>query len=245
MSAPTTRSAEFWAGVRAVTPLVIGAVPFAVIFGALAVTGGLSAGAAVAMSAIVFAGSSQFVAAGMVAAGASPLVIIVTTFVVNLRHALYAVALAPHVRQLSQRWLLPLGFLLTDEAFAVVIRRYTRSDRSPFKHWYYLGTAMMLYVNWQAFTWIGLWAGQIVANPRAWGLDFALPLTFIAMLMPQLVHRSVIACVVSAGLTALLLHDLPHQTGLIVAALVGVTAGVIVDHMTPAAAPLSTAQESL
>ena len=242
-SAVPSRSREFWAGVRAVSPLVLGAIPFAVIFGAVAVTGGLSTGAAAAMSAIVFAGSSPFVAAGLVAVGAPPLVIIVTTFVVNLRHALYAVTLSPHVRQLPQRWLLPLGFMLTDEAFAVSIRRYTEPDASRLKHWFFLGAELTLYVNWQLFTWIGLWAGRAIPNPGAWGLDFTLPLTFIALLIPQVVNRPVLVCVITAGLAAVLFNGLPHQAGLIVAALSGVIAGVITDHARPTAAPLSTARE--
>jgi 4-azaleucine resistance transporter AzlC len=240
-----TRPGEFWAGVRAISPLVIGVIPFAVIFGAVAVTGGLSTAAAAAMSAIVFAGSSQFIAAGMVAAGASPLVIVATTFVVNLRHALYSVTLSPHVRGLPQRWLLPLGFLLTDEAFAVTIRRYTQPDPSPLKHWFYLGAGLTLYVNWQAFTWIGLWAGLTIADPGAWGLGFALPLTFIALLIPQLVNRSVLICVATAGTAALLFGGLPHQTGLIAAALAGVIAGVAADRVWPTRAVRPPAQECL
>ncbi len=243
MLATPTRRGEFWAGVRAVLPLVIGALPFGVIYGAVAVTGGLSTGAVIAMSAVVFAGSAQFVAAGMFAAGAAPLAIILTTFIVNLRHALYSVTLAPYMRHLPQRWLAPLGFLLTDEAFVVAIRRYAEPDSSPYKHWFYLGTATTLYVNWQAFTIIGLWAGQSIPNPRAWGLDFAIPLIFIGMLIPQLVDRAIIICVLTAALTALLLHGLPHQSGLIVAALAGIAAGVIADRATPSPAPLTTAQE--
>ena len=238
-----TRRGEFWAGVRAVLPLVIGALPFGVIYGAVAVTGGLSTGATATMSAIVFAGSAQFVAAEMFAAGATPLSIIVTTFFVNARHALYAVTLAPHMRHLPQRWLAPLGFLMTDEAFVVAIRRYTQLDPSPFKHWFYLGAATTLYVNWQVYTFVGLLAGQAIPNPGAWGLDFAIPLIFIGMLIPQLVDRAILVCVLTAAATALLFRGLPHQTGLIVAAVVGVAAGVIADHIKPSAAPLTTAQE--
>ncbi|MCS6825604.1 MAG: AzlC family ABC transporter permease, partial [Caldilinea sp.] len=91
MSAESSRRTEFWRGVRATFPLVVGAIPFGIIFGALAVNSGLSATAAAAMSAFVFAGSSQFIAAGLVGGGAGVLLIVMTTFVVNLRHALYSV----------------------------------------------------------------------------------------------------------------------------------------------------------
>jgi 4-azaleucine resistance transporter AzlC len=222
-----TRAAEFWAGVRATIPLVIGAIPFALIFGASAVTGGLSAAGAAAMSALVFAGSAQFIAVGLVAAGAGVAVIVFTTWIVNLRHALYAISLAPHMKHLSQRWLAPLSFWLTDETFVVVIQRYGRNDASPFKHWYYLGSALFMYVNWQICTWIGIWVGRSVADPLAWGLDFALVVTFIGMLVPMLRERPALLAAAAAGGCSVLFYALPHQLGLVLATVVGVGVGVV------------------
>ncbi|MCC6458506.1 MAG: AzlC family ABC transporter permease [Caldilineaceae bacterium] len=229
----STRRAEFIAGVRAISPLLIGSIPFAIIFGALAVTNGVSPMTAAAMSAFVFAGSAQFVAVGMLAAGADNWIIILTTLIVNLRHVLYAATLAPHMKHLSQRWLLPLGFWLTDESFMVAIQRYNQNDRSPLKHWFHLGTTALFYVNWQFFTYVGLWAGRAIPNPGGWGLDFAFPATFLGMLMPQLVSRSVVACVISAGTAAMLFNPLPHKLGLIIAAFCGVAAGIVVERWAP------------
>jgi 4-azaleucine resistance transporter AzlC len=233
---PSTRRAEFYAGFRAILPLLIGGIPFAIIFGALAIDNGLSPLAAAAMSAIVFAGSAQFVAAGMVATGASNWVIILTAFIVNLRHVLYATTLAPHMKHLSQKWLLPLGFTLTDESFVVAIQRYNQDDGSPIKHWYHFGTALPMYINWQFWTWIGIWAGRSIPNAASWGLDFAFPATFIGMLVPLIVSRSIVACVFVAGIAAILFHNLPNQLGLIVAALSGVAAGIIVERFEPSPA---------
>ncbi len=223
----TSRRCEFAAGMKATIPLIVGAIPFGIIFGAVAVNAGISPLAAQAMSLFVFAGSAQFVAAGLVAGGAGLIIIILTTFVVNVRHGLYSMSLAPHVKQLPQRWLLPLGFWLTDETFLVVVDRYNRPDRSPNKHWFYLGSAVFMYLNWQLCTYIGIRAGQSIPAPQSWGLDFALPVTFIGMLVPALHSRPVILCVVVAGSGAVLFHGLPHQLGLIVATLLGVTAGFI------------------
>lgn len=226
----TTRPAEFWAGVRATIPLVVGAVPFGTIFGALAVANGFSPAATSAMSALVFAGSAQFIAAGLLASGASVLIIVLTTFVVNLRHALYAASLAPHMRGLPQGWLALLGFWLTDESYVIVIDRYQRPDPSPYKHWFFFGSALFMYVNWQLCTLIGIVAGQRIADPRQWGLDFAFAVTFIGILTPTLRSRPVIACALAAGAGALLFHALPHQLGLLVAALLGVGVGVLVSR---------------
>lgn len=225
-----TRRAEFWQGVKTTFPLVVGAIPFAIIFGALAVNSGLSVAATVAMSAFVFAGSSQFVAAGLVAGGAGAFIIILTTFVVNLRHSLYSVTLAPHMKHLPQRWLVPLAFWLTDESFLVVAERFRQPDNSPYKHWFFLGSAIFMYLNWQLFTWIGIAAGQTLPNPASWGLDFALVVTFIGMLAPGLRSRPVIACTLAAGTTALLLAGLPNKLGLMAATLVGVAAGMLAER---------------
>lgn len=207
-------------------PLVVGAVPFGIIFGALAAHAGLTPAAAQAMSLFVFAGSAQFIATGLVAGGAGLGLIVLTTFVVNLRHMLYSVSLAPHMKHLPQRWLLPLGFWLTDESYVVVIERYNRGGASPHKHWFFLGSALLIYVNWQAATFIGIRAGQAIADPQSWGLDFALPVTFIGMLVPMLCTRPMAAAAVVGGGTAMLLHGLPHQLGLMAATLLGVATGV-------------------
>ena len=233
------RRAEFLAGLQGILPLLIGSIPFAIIFGALAVNSGLAPLAAAAMSAIVFAGSAQFVGVGMVAAGASTWLIILTTLIVNLRHMLYAATLAPHVKRLSQRWLIPIGFMMTDESFVVAIQRYNRDDGSPSKHWYLFGTSVAMYINWQLFTWVGIWAGRAIPNPGAWGLDFAFPATFIGMLVPLIISRSIAICVLVAAIATLFFHGLPNRLGLIVATLCGVAAGIIVEQWFPAPTKIS------
>ncbi len=228
-----TRRVEFWNGVKDTFPLVVGAIPFGIIFGALAVTSGVTPGGALAMSAIVFAGSSQFIAAGLVSHAAPILVIVLTTFVVNLRHALYAASLAPHMKHLPQRWLAPLGFWLTDESFVVVIARYTKTDAAPFKHWYFFGSAVFMYSNWQLCTVIGIVAGQSIPNPGAWGLDFALVVTFIGMLAQFVRNRPTLIASAVAGIVAVLAHGLPNQMGLLLAAVFGIIAGVIAENLLP------------
>lgn len=223
----SSRSIEFWAGVRATVPLIIGAIPFGIIFGAVAVTSGISPIAASTMSALVFAGSAQFIAAGLVASGASVGIIVLTTLIVNLRHALYAVSLVPHMKHLSQRWLAPLGFWLTDESYVVVINRYAQPGDPRYRHWFYLGSALFMYVNWQLCTFVGIRAGQSIPNPERWGLDFALIVTFIGMLVPLLQSRAMVFCVVVSGAAALFFHGLPNQLGLIAAVLTGIMAGFL------------------
>ncbi len=217
------------AGARDTFPLLVGAWPFGIIFGAIAVTSGLSPMGAAAMSAFVFAGSSQFIAVGLVAAATPPLVIILTTFIVNLRHMLYAATLAPHLNKLPSAWLLPLGFWLTDESFVVSAKRFTEEEHAKDKHWYLLGSEIAMYANWQLVTWIGIIAGQAIKDPSSWGLEFALVVTFIGMLIPMVKGLPALASVVVAGAVALLAHGLPNQLGLMIAALLGIAAGVVAE----------------
>lgn len=225
----TSAWSEFWAGCRAIMPLVVGAIPFGIIFGTLAAGSGLSFWGAMAMSAWVFAGSSQFIALGLLGTGTAVPLIILTTFVVNLRHLLYAVSLVPYVRHLPQVWKLTLGFWLTDEAFAVAIARYNQRDPSPYKHWYHLGSSLLMYVNWLLCTGLGLTVGQLIPNAAHWGLDFAMSATFIGMVIPYLINQPMIVAVLVAGVVSILAHGLPHQLGLMVAAIAGIVAGVITE----------------
>ena len=167
-----SRKKELMEGAVKSLPLLLGASPFGLIYGTLAVTGGLSVPAALAMSAFVFAGSSQFIAVGLVAVKAPVLIIILTTFVVNLRHMLYSAALLPFLKVLPQRWRIPLAFWLTDETFAVTVVRYNEEDHSSHKHWFQLGSSLAMYLNWQFWCGLGLFVGGRIQNAQNWGLDF-------------------------------------------------------------------------
>jgi 4-azaleucine resistance transporter AzlC len=236
-----TRQGEFIAGVKDTFPLMLGAAPFGIIFGALAITSGLSAAATLGMSLFVFAGSSQFIAVGLLARAASLPVIILTTFVVNLRHMLYSASLAPYMKHLSQKWLLPLGFWLTDETYAVVIRRYPQDDGSPYQHWYHFGSSIAMYLNWQLWTIIGLVAGQQIQDAQSWGLDFAMLVTFIGIVVPMLVTRPMLACAITAGLVAVIARDLPYNLGLMAGALAGIAIGFTLESLNP---PSPTSQNT-
>jgi 4-azaleucine resistance transporter AzlC len=183
------------------------------------------------MSLLVFAGSSQFIAATLIANGTGIAVILFTTLIVNLRHMLYAATLAPHVKNLSQRWLIPLGFWLTDESFAVTVQRFRQQDQSPHKHWFFLGSAVLMYTNWQLSTFFGIIAGQLIDDPLRWGLDFAMIVAFIGMTIPMITSRSSFGAAAASGITAFLLRDLPNKLGLVSAALVGVAVGVMLHHL--------------
>jgi 4-azaleucine resistance transporter AzlC len=235
-----TRRSEFIAGVRAQLPLLLGVAPFGMAYGAYAVKSGLSATLAQSMSAIVFAGASQFVGVRLIVDGVPGAIIVLTVLLVNLRHLLYSASLAPHVEHLSRRWRWLLAYLLTDEAYAMAITRYRRDDASPYGHWFFFGTALTLWSVWQISTGAGVLVGAAV--PDSWALDFALPLTFIAIIVPALTDRPAIAAAAVAGVIAVAGFRWPYGAGLIAAALAGMVAGVALDRALGAREPDAAAE---
>lgn len=206
------------------------------IYGILAIDAGLPVEVALGMSMIVFAGSSQFIAAELFATGTPGLVIVLTTFVVNLRHMLYSASIAPYIKHLATAWKYAIAFLLTDEAYAVAIIHYEQKGSPPAretnKHWYTLGAGLTLWTSWLASTSIGVLLGTSV--PEGWALDFTLALTFIALLMPVLKDRPMILAALTAGSTALAANRLPYNLGLILAVLIGIGAGMVAEYVTGA-----------
>jgi 4-azaleucine resistance transporter AzlC len=225
---PAPRS-EFIAGVKAELPILLGVIPFGMIYGVLALGAGLAPGVAQAMSSIVFAGSAQFVAAQLFKAGTPALVMVLTALVVNLRHMLYSASVAPYLKHLGWKWKALLAYLLTDEAYAVVITHYNRTDNapSPHRHWYFLGAGLALWTSWQISTAVGIVLGAQI--PASWSLDFTLALTFIALVVPALKDRPSVAAALSAGLVAVLMASLPYKLGLMAAAITGITVGLLLE----------------
>lgn len=217
--------AEFTSGLRGVAPLLIGDIPFGIIYGVVALGTGMPLILAQLVSLIVFAGSAQFACAQLIGAGASGLLIVSTAFIINLRHALYSASLEPYTLHLSSRWKWLLSYLLTDEAYAVAIRHYQDNAPLKYKHWYFLGAGIGLWTTWQASTGIGILLGTRV--PGSWSLDFALALSFIAIVVPMLKTRADLASALSAGTMALALHPLPYKVGLLIASFVGIAVGFI------------------
>ena len=169
------------AGFVASLALVPSVFVYGTVFGGLAVQAGLRAVEVWGMSLLVFAGASQFVAVPMIAAGASPLAIVVTTYVVNMRHYLMAATLAPAFRAFPRGWLALVAHLLNDESFAVAVAR-----QNPPDPWVYIGSAVAVCGAFLAGVLVGTQLGGLVADPARWGLDFSFPAVFLALVAVQL-----------------------------------------------------------
>jgi 4-azaleucine resistance transporter AzlC len=222
-----SRGRQFWRGVQDILPILLGVFPFGMIYGAVARQSGISVPAAQSMSFIVFAGSSQFIGAQLIEQAVPGLVIVLTYFIVNLRHALYSASVAAYTRRLPLGWKLGLAYLLTDEAYAVAITHYQKEGNAGNQHYFFLGAGLSLWICWQISTALGIFLGAVI--PPGWSLDFALPLTFIALVVPALKDRAGTTAALVGGIVALLAFSLPYKLGILAAALAGILAGLLVE----------------
>lgn len=206
-------------------PLLLGVVPFGLVYGVLGLQAGLPAWAVVAMSAVIFGGASQVVFAQLWGAAVPAPVIVGTLGVVNLRHALYSASVAQLLGHLPLRWKLLLAYLLTDEAYMAAVGRLTDGPQTPQRHWFLFGAGLTLWLSWQLATLAGVWLGATI--PSTWALDFSIALTFIALLVPALHRRSECLAAAVAGVTALAAQGLPFKLWIILAALAGMGAGML------------------
>ena len=176
-------------------PLYLGIVPFALAYAVTARAAGLSVLETCLMSVMVFAGASQFSAAGLFASGGSAFSIILTAFLLNVRHVLYGLSLSREVR-LSGVERAITAYFLTDEAYGMVISARERSFS------FVLGAELSLFACWNICTLIGALAGSVIPDPNALGVDFVFPLSFLALLIPMLQSRAALVVAVVSGALA-------------------------------------------
>ncbi|MCL6612165.1 MAG: AzlC family ABC transporter permease [Peptococcaceae bacterium] len=207
-----------WAALRQCAPVVIGVVPFGITCGIMGLTAKLSGAETVLMSVTVFAGASQFIGINMLSAGfAGGGIVILTTLLVNLRHLIMGISLAPYMIRLPLPLQAFLAFFLTDEAYALTISRIHKAGYSAI---YQMTVSTTLYLVWVLATAAGVVLGGYISDPLTWGLDFAMPATFLVLLMPLLTDRvSLIVFGVAAVVSVFAALYLPGKWYIIIACL--------------------------
>lgn len=218
-------------GTLGAASLLFGMIPFGIVAGVAMVSAGLTHAQAVAMGLLVFAGSAQLAIVPLFIAKAPLWVMYATALVVNLRYLIYSAVLAPHFGHLSRTWRAVLSYITVDGMFALFVGRFAPDDRSPHRHWFYLGGSLLLWLGWQVSSWIGIFVGALI--PKAWSLEFASTVSLIAILMPLFYDRAVVAGALAAGAVALLAAKWPLNLGLLAAVAVGVAAGLAVSRFAP------------
>lgn len=217
-------------GITAAFPIVLGYLPVGFAYGVLAQKAGLSGLNTLLMSLVVFAGSAQLVAVGLFAAGLSPVSIIVTTFIVNLRHLLMSAAIYPHLARWCNRELAGFAFELTDETFAL---HSTRFEITPVKKAEVFAINLTAHLAWISGTWLGVVAGNLVAEIEPLALDYVLPAMFIALLVMQIKKHTQVWSAVLAGVASVAFLLLGfNQLHVVIATIIGASFGAWIEGWT-------------
>ena len=225
----SNRSKIFFKGVADVSPLMIPVVPFGIIFGVLAIDLGLSPITIIAMSIIIFGGASQIIFLQLFSAGASSLIILSSVGAVNSRHLLYGAVLSEHMSGFKMTWKIIISYFLVDQAFAVT-NSYLKKSTDKDKAFHSFGAGVTCWVIWQITTIIGIFLGSII--PEKLGLSFAVPLTFLALIVDDLRKLINIIVIIISGLIATLGYEIiPFKAYVIVAAISGLIIATILTKL--------------
>ncbi|HEX3061062.1 MAG TPA: AzlC family ABC transporter permease [Usitatibacter sp.] len=219
---------EFAAGAREISPMIVGMVPFGLVAGVAATASGLTPAQGIALSVLSFSGIAQLIVCQLLAAKSPGIVVVAAGSIVSLRFAMYSAAVSPHLAHLDRRWRALLAFLMTDQSFAMTTARFSAPGDRSLRHWHTLGASLTLYVAWQAVVIAGIVVGAQV--PARWSLDFAVVLTFIALLVPAVRTRADLAAAIVAAATALVAAGLPYRLSLVAASLAGIAAGMAIER---------------
>ena len=213
-------------GIVASLALVPSVFVYGTVFGGLAVQAGLRSIEVLGMSLLVFAGASQFVAVPMIAAGTSPLAIVLTTYVVNMRHYLMAATLAPAFSTSPRAWLALVAHGINDESFAVAVAR-----QNPPDPWFFIGSVVAVGGSFVGGVVVGTALGGLVADPARWGLDFAFPAVFLALVGAQLRSRAdKLVALASGTLAVIVALVLPGNWHIVIAGvIVSAVAALVLD----------------
>jgi len=219
----------FWQGVRAGAPFLLVIAPFGMLFGVVATEAGFTLIQTMAMTALVIAGAAQFASVQLLVDGAPVFVAILTGLAVNLRMVMYSASLTPHVGK-AQTWQKVLmSYFMVDQSYGVSIEKYERAPEMPLeeKVAYFFGTISTIAPFWYGFSLIGGLLGSAI--PPEYALDFAIPITFIAIIAPSLRSLPHLAAAVVSVIVALALSWMPYNLWLMVAAVLAMITGAQVE----------------
>jgi len=210
-------------------PLSLAVLPWGILFGSLAVQRGFSWLEAQMFSAIIFGGAVQIVTVELIADNASLFTVLFSAFIISSRHFLYGLTLRDRLSPKPLRWRLSLGFLLTDELFALSGDR--RAYRNRFRLYYALGAGGSFYLSWNLWTFIGIVAGASLPDLTELGLDFAIAATFIALVIPEIKTLATLVAVLVAGVSSVIFTLWGFELGLVCAALMAMCSGFCIQKL--------------
>ena len=216
----------FKKGLIDISPLLIPVIPFGIIFGAIGIELGFSPLITYATSLIIFGGASQIVFIQLLSGGASSLVAITSVGVINSRHFLYGAVLTEYLEKLSLIKKLIISYFITDQTFAVSSKYFKEHKINNHSHYHLIGAGVILWTTWQVTTIIGIFLGSIV--PDQWGLKFAIPLTFLAIIINEFRKLDHVLVMLISGISSLVFFDVPFKAYIIITPLIGLLSALII-----------------
>ena len=209
-----------------VAPHLLSVIPFGIIFGAIGIELGFDPIMTYATSLIIFGGASQIVFLQLLSGGASSLVAITSVGVINSRHLLYGAVLSEYLNKLSLIKKIFISYFIVDQGFAVSNIYFKNNKEQNFNYYHLLGSGITLWLCWQISTIIGIYLGSIV--PESLGLKFAIPLTFIAIIINELRKLDHLIVMIVSGLAATLFYNAPFKSYILISPLVGLFAAYLI-----------------
>ncbi|UXS00166.1 AzlC family ABC transporter permease [Agrobacterium tumefaciens] len=219
---------DFLTGVVEMLPLCVSVIPWGILAGSMAVQSGLDFWQSVGMSAIFFAGAAQLVTLGLLMSGANALTIIISVFFITSQHLIYGLNLRRFVSTLHLRFRLPIGFLLTDELFALSSKEDRKRDLSAS---YLLGAGITFYIGWVVFSLMGIAMATSIPNLDQYHLDFSIIATFITIVVPMIKNISTLVGVISSLLLSMLLTYLDVEGAIVIAGCASMMVSVFVSRI--------------
>jgi predicted branched-subunit amino acid permease len=195
----------------------------------MAIEMGMSPGMSMGMTLLFYSGSAQLVALQLLQNGALPVTIVVTALIINLRFIMYSASLAPYLHHLPRRWTWPVSYLLSDQSYALCSLKFSSGELGRFAPHFYAGTAVAMWLTWQLSVFAGVYLGTSI--PETWSLSFAVPLSFLALLVPSIRGSASLGAAIVGGMIAVLAVKLPYNLGLVTASIGGVIAGLLVENL--------------
>ncbi len=218
----------WYEGARSVAPILLGVVPFGLIFGVTAAASDVPILAAWASSFIIFAGAAQLAVVGILGAGGAAIVAVFTAVVINARHLMYSADMGRYTTDEPLGRKAAMAYVLTDQAYLVTSHRFPDPASTEGFTSFYFGSAVTLWLSWQVATTTGILLGTAI--PSSWSLEFAIPLTFLALLILAIKDKPGLVAAAVGGGIALAGVGLPYNLGLLVGALTGIAAGVVAER---------------
>lgn len=227
MQPTQSAKASFFAGAGTILPVMPGIVPFGMLTGVVTVSAGVAPLKAIMMTFFMFAGAAQISVAQLISENSSAIVIVATALMINLRFIMYSASITPYLGRMNFWTKIYMSYTLSDQAYATSIVEFKKKD-SPFQRVpFFFGACAALWSLWMITATCGIFFGALI--PAEWSFDFAVPLTFLALLVPNLTDTPSVAAAIVAAIVGIICVSLPYNTGLMVGTFAGIATGVFLN----------------